>query len=157
MTRVESRFSGLGCEAILERGIDVWPAVDREIKRHAIDLIVLGTRGRTGTKKLLFGSVAEEIFRRSPVPVLTIGPGVRSAVHKWGAIPTCVICNRFQRRVHILPPLTLSRSSGKSRFVFFYCNVMPRPDSRNGKEDRRFELSVAEALQKLYDYSPEGC
>ena len=43
-----------------------------------IDLIVLGTHGRTGLGKLLMGSVAEEIFRLSPVPVLTIGPGVHS-------------------------------------------------------------------------------
>jgi nucleotide-binding universal stress UspA family protein len=32
---------------------------------------------------------------------------------------------------------------------------MPKPDSRNGKEDKRFELSVAEALHKLYDTVPK--
>ena len=37
-------------------------------------MIVLGTHGRTGVGKLLLGSVAEEIIRRSPCPVLTIGP-----------------------------------------------------------------------------------
>jgi len=44
-----------------------------------IDLIVLGTHGRGGLGKALMGSVAEKVFRRSAVPVLTIGPHVRRA------------------------------------------------------------------------------
>lgn len=42
-----------------------------------VDLIVLGTHGRGGLGKALMGSVAEKVFRRSPSPVLTIGPHVR--------------------------------------------------------------------------------
>ena len=45
-------------------------------QKNNIDLVVLGTRGRTGMQKFLLGSVAEEVWRRSPVPVLTIGPKV---------------------------------------------------------------------------------
>ncbi len=37
-----------------------------------IDLIVLSTHGRTGLKHLLMGSVAENIVRSAPCPVLTI-------------------------------------------------------------------------------------
>jgi nucleotide-binding universal stress UspA family protein len=37
---------------------------------------VLGTHGRTGVGKLLLGSVAEEVFRSAPCPVLTVGPKV---------------------------------------------------------------------------------
>lgn len=36
------------------------------------DLIVMGTTGRTGLKRLLLGSVAEEVIRRAPCPVLTL-------------------------------------------------------------------------------------
>ena len=39
-----------------------------------IDLIVMGTHGRTGVKHFLIGSVAERVVRESPVPVLTIHP-----------------------------------------------------------------------------------
>jgi nucleotide-binding universal stress UspA family protein len=50
-------------------------AVD-EILAHAkeegIDLIVMGTHGRTGLKHALLGSVAEKIVRRSPCAVLTV-------------------------------------------------------------------------------------
>jgi len=36
------------------------------------DLIVMGTHGRTGFTRLIMGSVAEEVLRRAPCPVLTI-------------------------------------------------------------------------------------
>jgi nucleotide-binding universal stress UspA family protein len=39
-----------------------------------IGLIVIGTHGRTGWKKLLLGSVAEAMIDYSPCPVLTVGP-----------------------------------------------------------------------------------
>lgn len=41
-----------------------------------IDLVVLGTHGRTGIRKLAIGSIAEEIFRRARCPVLSVGPHV---------------------------------------------------------------------------------
>jgi nucleotide-binding universal stress UspA family protein len=37
-----------------------------------IDLIVMGTHGRTGLDHYLIGSIAERIVRQSPVPVLTV-------------------------------------------------------------------------------------
>jgi nucleotide-binding universal stress UspA family protein len=38
---------------------------------HA-DLVVMGTHGRTGLGRLLMGSVAEQVVRRAPCPVLTV-------------------------------------------------------------------------------------
>lgn len=42
---------------------------------HDTDLIVLGTHGRRGVQRLVLGSVAEEVVRRAPRPVLTVGRG----------------------------------------------------------------------------------
>jgi nucleotide-binding universal stress UspA family protein len=44
------------------------------IQQKEIDLVVVGTRGRTGFGKTFLGSVAEQILRQSPCPVLTVGP-----------------------------------------------------------------------------------
>ncbi len=54
----------------------VWPNLSRIISESEIDLIVIGSHGRTGLGKLLLGSVAENILRHSPCPVLTVGPKV---------------------------------------------------------------------------------
>jgi nucleotide-binding universal stress UspA family protein len=41
-------------------------------RRKDIDLIVIGTRGRTGLKKFLMGSVANGVVEHSPCPVLVV-------------------------------------------------------------------------------------
>jgi nucleotide-binding universal stress UspA family protein len=43
-------------------------------QQKKIDVIVVGTHGRGGLGRALMGSVAERVFRQSPVPVLTLGP-----------------------------------------------------------------------------------
>jgi nucleotide-binding universal stress UspA family protein len=49
-----------------------------EIVRYArendVDLIVMGTHGRTGLAHALIGSVAERVVRKAPCPVLTVRP-----------------------------------------------------------------------------------
>jgi len=62
-------------EGILARG-ELWNVLDDVIHRHSIDLIILGTHGRHGLKKLVLGSAAEQIFRKASCPVLTVGPHV---------------------------------------------------------------------------------
>lgn len=44
----------------------------RFVDEHHIDLIVMGTHGRTGVRALIAGSVAERVVRAAPVPVLTV-------------------------------------------------------------------------------------
>lgn len=62
-------------EVVLEKG-EIDPVFQDMVAKHAIDLVVIATHGRAGLKKLLLGSVAEEIFRAVTCPVLTIGPDV---------------------------------------------------------------------------------
>lgn len=43
-----------------------------EAVEHRADVIVMGTHGRTGVKRLLLGSVAERVLRRAEVPVVVV-------------------------------------------------------------------------------------
>ncbi len=44
----------------------------RLVKEVPCDLVVMGTHGRTGLGRLLMGSVAEQVVRKAPCPVLTV-------------------------------------------------------------------------------------
>ena len=44
------------------------------IEAENIDLVIMGTHGRKGLEHTIFGSVAQNVVQRSPVPVLTINP-----------------------------------------------------------------------------------
>jgi nucleotide-binding universal stress UspA family protein len=45
------------------------------VTEHGMDMIIVGTHGRTGLDRVVMGSVAERVVRRSPVPVLTVRGG----------------------------------------------------------------------------------
>ena len=55
---------------------EVWKSLSDLIQTHEIDLLIVGTRGRTGVEKLVLGSKAEEILRQATCPVLTVGPKI---------------------------------------------------------------------------------
>src|SRR5580704_19056936 len=76
MQKLDSQLSGVAHETNLEWGGNIWATVAQAIQENHADLLVLGTRGRTGAEKLVLGSVAEEVFRKSIAPVLTIGPSI---------------------------------------------------------------------------------
>lgn len=51
-------------------------AIVRQAKKAKADLVVLGTHGRRGVKRVLMGSDAEQVVRNSPVPVMLVrSPG----------------------------------------------------------------------------------
>ena len=84
---------------VQEESEEVWKGLCRLVRENDIDLVVLGAHGRRGLKKLFLGSVAEEVFRRSACPVLTVGP----------CVPAEIIPDAAPQ--HILFPTDLSRES----------------------------------------------
>lgn len=61
----------------------------------AADLVIVGTHGRTGIERVLIGSVAEEVVRRAPSPVLAVKP---KKLAPWTQIePPCPDCVKIQR------------------------------------------------------------
>src|ERR1700730_15743555 len=73
--KLHEEFSSVPHDVFISEG-DLWPTITNMVRQQNIDLIVIGTRGRTGVGRALLGSVAEEIFRRAPCPVLTVGPHI---------------------------------------------------------------------------------
>ena len=69
------RFAGIPYHTHVRHGF-IWQNLSEVIAENEVDLIVVGTHGRTGLGKLLLGSVAEDILRHAPCPVLSVGPKV---------------------------------------------------------------------------------
>jgi len=151
MGRVEAEFAGLPREAIIERDIGVWPVLTKLLQEREVDLIVLGTHGRTGLKKAVLGSTAEEVFRRTSVPVLTIGPEVRTGGHNGGRFQCVLFATDFNSVSSAAASYAVSLAQeNQSRLVLLH--VLPAPKA--GKDNKSVELSVAEALHRVEDLLP---
>jgi nucleotide-binding universal stress UspA family protein len=74
--REDARAQNLSAEFYTVDGHPETAIVEEAKKRHS-DLIVLGTHGRRGLERIFLGSVAEEVLRSAPVPVLIVSAKLR--------------------------------------------------------------------------------
>ena len=87
---------------------NVWDALEQIIKEHKIDMLVLGTHGRTGVRKLFMGSVAEDLFRRAECPVLSIGPKVSGTPEREARFRRILFATDFSRESLTALPYAVS-------------------------------------------------
>lgn len=78
MRRLSKRMKAVSHQAYVRHG-EISSVVSAMVQELEIDLVIAGTHGRTGLGRLIMGSVAEEILREAPCPVLTVGPNVIGA------------------------------------------------------------------------------
>ena len=71
--RIEAEASRDGAEAVtaVEQGVPHEEIIEYA-DDHDIDMIIMGTQGRTGLDRLLVGSVTERVVRMADVPVVTV-------------------------------------------------------------------------------------
>ena len=60
------------CETIIRMGGQAHEFIIQEAKERDVDLIVIGTHGRSGLKRLLIGSVAQKVIGFAPCPVMVV-------------------------------------------------------------------------------------
>jgi nucleotide-binding universal stress UspA family protein len=85
--------------------------------RGGYSLVVMCSRGKTGLKRLLLGSVAEEVLRRSPVPVLIVHPRSDAAA-KPAMKRILVPLDGSHRSAAILPPAAALAKATGARLIF---------------------------------------
>jgi nucleotide-binding universal stress UspA family protein len=140
---------------VLERG-PVWEVVLDVIQRERIDLLVLGTHGRKGLKKLVLGSIAERLFRRAPCPVLTVGP---SAVRSRQIRRVLLATDFGSASVQALPyAMDLANQRGGKLTLLHLVSPMPveyvGPAWYPGTDLEREEASKRKSLQQLQNMLP---
>jgi len=152
MQRVDSQFVGVAHETMIVRGESVWSSIEKILSDRGIDLLIVGTHGRTGAMKLLLGSVAEEIFRRASVPVLTIGPSVRKGVHNGGRFHRVIFATDFTPEAEAAAPYAISMAQEhEARLLLLH--VMRDPDLKVA--EKRAQDSVANMMHQLYEIVPQ--
>jgi nucleotide-binding universal stress UspA family protein len=83
----EARRAGITCEVLVHQGSPPQQIL-AAARRLGVDRILLGTRSRGKWGKLLLGSVAEQVLRSVPVPVMTVGPEAHESLLHSGALRT---------------------------------------------------------------------
>jgi nucleotide-binding universal stress UspA family protein len=76
--RRSAALSGLEPKLVLACGA-IGQEMQKMIAENHIDLVMVGTHGRTGLAKMVLGSVAEDICRVASCPVFTAGPSAKPA------------------------------------------------------------------------------
>ena len=67
--------ASIPCETIVHMGGKPHEFIVQVAKDKGIDLICMGTHGRSGLKRMLMGSVAQNVIGHAPCPVLVVPPG----------------------------------------------------------------------------------
>jgi nucleotide-binding universal stress UspA family protein len=151
MKRVEAKLDGIAHQTKVIAAKSVWSAVEVLLRQEHVDLVVVGTHGRTGLPKLLLGSTAEEIFRCSPVAVITVGPAARVDVQKGAHWQRVLFATDFS-------PESLAAAAHAISFAeenyaqLTLVHVIEMAGAR--KEAKQAGLSVAEAMHRLHELVP---
>jgi len=113
-------------EGILEQG-NLREVIEDIIQRHTIDLVVLGSHGRHGLKKLVLGSSAEEIFRTASCPVMTVGPRASSNETKSANFRQILFATDFsQGSLNALPyALSLAEENQAELTLLHFIPMVP--------------------------------
>ena len=128
-------FQDIAHTATVERG-EAWEVLASLAEEKNADLIVLGTHGRRGLKKLVLGSTAERIFRHVPCPVLTVGPQTRNQDMARDRIaPILFVTDFCAGSQHALPYAVSLARANHSRLILLHAVSPPSVGTLPGSMD----------------------
>ncbi len=138
-------------KVLLERG-DVWSVISGVIQKNEIDLVVAGTHGRRGLKRLVLGSAADKIYRRAACPVLTIGPQVPPLRGTNWKLKTILFpTDGSEASLKALPYALSVAEENQANLIFL--QLMPVVPHQNQESD---DASAREALRALVPLEAEA-
>jgi nucleotide-binding universal stress UspA family protein len=126
----------------------VWPVLKSVIDEKKIDLLVLGTRGRTGIGKFFLGSVAEDIVRRAPCPVLTVGPHSPSEPPREGRFGEILYATDFSEESLAAAPYATSLAREHQAHLTLL-HVIEKSGAGGAIRPDELEADAQQRMQKL--------
>ncbi len=125
--RLNEQLQGIEHEVVIGEG-NLWEVLSNLISEKEIDLVVVGTRGRTGFGKTLLGSVAEQILRQSPCPVLTVGPHVNPWSDEYVKMREIVYATDLATDTPVAAPYAISLAQeNQAHLVLLHVIEHPKP------------------------------
>jgi nucleotide-binding universal stress UspA family protein len=146
----------IACDAVVREG-DAAQQIADAARQFRADRIVLGTRGRSKLRKLLLGSVAEQVLRSANLPVMTVGPEAHLPVEAGEQPP--IVLHATTLRETSRPSAALAcqiAARHSARLVLLH--VLPASaDPKRKGEPTREEASVLNELRRLAAETASGC
>lgn len=140
-------LEGLAVTPLLKCG-EATRELSRIVHQHHIDLAVLSTHGRTGFKRLLMGSVAEELFRSLPCPVLTVGPNISQRFNTQSEIKRILFPTDLSHEsTAVFPYLAAVAAEYAAQITLLH--VVPLEDRRHPAAMDEAE-SLRNAMQRMF-------
>jgi nucleotide-binding universal stress UspA family protein len=119
---------GQKIDATLVKHGPVADQVASVIEEKGNDLLVIGTRGRGGLQKLALGSVAEELLRVAPCPVMTIGPKADiAAITQGSGFHRILFATDFGKGSAKALPLALALARAQQAKLILLHMISPMP------------------------------
>ncbi|MFZ3265906.1 MAG: universal stress protein [Terriglobales bacterium] len=145
-------FTGLRHKFVLEHG-PLREVIEDLATQQAADLIVLGTHGRQGFRKLFAGSFAEEIFRTITCPILIVGPAVGPAPQAWKPKRILFATDFSAGSIHALPcAIALAEANDARLLVMHAVPLVP------WEQQSDLDVTYQERLRKLIpEDRPQRC
>jgi nucleotide-binding universal stress UspA family protein len=149
LEKVRPQFAsgGTKVETTLSEGMDPALEILQLAKRESSDLLVIGTRGRNGLARLVFGSVAEQLIHRATCPVLTAGAEVRPP-EPTGSFQRIVYATDFSSAATKAAPFAFSFAQENGAHVYL-CHVLPEAGNHHPVDDQELTVKYTAALRHM--------
>ncbi len=123
---------------------------------HDVDLVVLGTHGHRGVRRLMLGSVAEEVVRKAPSPVVTVGRGaVAPEAMEGGTMLVPVDFSEHRARL-LAHAREIASVYGMDVTVLHVVEVTGVPDAYGGYSSLPDAGKLGDRAQKVLDEEVES-
>jgi nucleotide-binding universal stress UspA family protein len=129
--------TGIKVSFVLDHG-EVNHTITRHIKKHKIDVIVMGTHGASGIREFFIGSNAEKIVRFASVPVITVKKQFKNKIKNIA----------FATDLSILPSSASERLKTLQKFFKANLHIVYVNTPFNFKTDESLQPKITEFLNK---------
>ena len=154
LTKVVQPFHVGASNVLVTEGI-VEYAIQRWTVEHGIDLIVIGTHGWRGLRRMLLGSTAELILRGAICPVLTVGPHVSKADRDPEHIDRILFATDLTQETEYAVSYALSFAHERCAHLALL-HVLPQ-NSRLPDRERVMEYCIAKLRNLASPDTPRWC